>query len=114
MSYYRIIPRDLFNEAKLLKCLGQISLMLNDYPGRWPLTLEHENPEEGFQIEQDDTSGSIYCRSLSLILRDEQQISLQSPLNSRATYPLQFGDQCENVFNEDGAFSEAFLKFIGA
>lgn len=32
MTYQREIPRDLFNEANLLKCLGQISLIAHDRP----------------------------------------------------------------------------------
>lgn len=26
MTYFRVIPRDFFNESKLLKCLGQFEL----------------------------------------------------------------------------------------
>lgn len=29
MSYIRVVPRDFFNEAKLLKCLGQFELCVN-------------------------------------------------------------------------------------
>ena len=32
MSYARVIPRDLFNEANLLKCLGKVALILMDRP----------------------------------------------------------------------------------
>ena len=30
MTYRRVLPRDLFNEAKLLKCLGQLALIIHD------------------------------------------------------------------------------------
>lgn len=40
-SYRRVLPRDLFNEAKLLKCLGQLSLMIHD--GKCELRVEHSD-----------------------------------------------------------------------
>lgn len=30
MSYFRVIPRDLFNEASLLKCYGRLAILLDD------------------------------------------------------------------------------------
>ncbi len=29
-EYTRVIPRDLFNEAKLLKCIGRLVLLIHD------------------------------------------------------------------------------------
>jgi hypothetical protein len=30
VSYFRVIPRDLFNEASLLKCYGRLAILLDD------------------------------------------------------------------------------------
>ncbi len=111
MSYLRVIPRDLFNEAKLLKCLGQLALVIHDGV-RVPrgLSLEHETPEEGFQIEQDDSSGELYCSNLSLFCRG-RLIGLRASYNDKGAYPLRFtmweGDE-GNVFNPDGSLSDEF------
>lgn len=50
MTYLRVIPRDLFNEAKLLKCLGKLYLeaeksggarVNNEFQSRSRLETEH-------------------------------------------------------------------------
>ncbi len=30
MTYHRVLPRDAFNEAKLLKCIGKLTLLIED------------------------------------------------------------------------------------
>ena len=58
-NYKRVTPRDLFNEAKLLKCIGRISLFIleNQIKG---LNYEHTTDDnEGFTIVQDKSDGSI-------------------------------------------------------
>lgn len=109
MSYFRVIPRDLFNEAKLLKCLGQLALAIHNGV-RWPLRLEHESAESGFQIEQDTTDGGLFCSNLILYC-GTQFIELHTPLNSKSAYPLQF-DGVEPVFDRDGGFSDEFVRFL--
>lgn len=115
MSYQRVIPRDLFNEAKLLKCLGQLALLIHDGV-RIPrgLTLEHETPEDGFQIEQNQDSGALYCCNLECFC-DGRLIGLSTPYNSKDAFPLRFvrGDDDEGrVFNEDGSLSDEFRELL--
>lgn len=127
MSYQRVIPRDLFNEAKLLKCLGQLALHIHegrDGSGyRIPRSLvmeyspEHdmEGNEVGFSIHQNPDCGSIYSNTVYL-LYNGMDVELSSPLNSRETYPLCFS--CEEVncvgrvFDESGNFSDDFVNFL--
>ncbi len=111
MSYQRVIPRDLFNEAKLLKCLGQLSLIIHDGV-KVPrgLALNHFAEDEGFCIEQCPDSGALYCRNLEFIC-DGWEFSLSAPHNSKDAYPLRFVRDEENegrVFNEDGTLSDEF------
>lgn len=119
MNYQRVIPRDLFNEAKLLKSLGQLALLLHDYPRRWPLILDWtDEPENGFQIEQDPSSGHLCCTSLTLYQSTERglkQLALRSHYNSRAAYPLfcETNDEEVEVFDELGRFTTEFLELIG-
>lgn len=110
MSYRRVIPRDLFNESKLLKCLGK-------------LYIESENEEEGkivldhygapFAIEQDPSSGSIYVSKASMaVIVNDRDVHLYTTLNSRYDWPLycDYKDETVAVFNEDGTLTQEFLK----
>lgn len=118
MSYQRVIPRDLFNEAKLLKCLGQLALFIHDGV-KVPRGLafeEQDNTEGGFQIEQNPNSGALYCCTLELFFRGKL-IELSAPYNSKDAYPLRFVWDDENegrVFNEDGSISDDFRAVLSA
>jgi hypothetical protein len=59
-DYNRVIPRDLFNEAKLLKCLGQLCLLIDK--GQCPGLSVVQPPcdNNAFRILQDQSDGSIY------------------------------------------------------
>jgi hypothetical protein len=110
MSYIRTIPRDLFNEAKLLKCLGQVYLNAERcYPTI--VFIWHDTDECGhFQIEQNPTDGSIYVENVQVSVNGKV-VRVFCPLNSRLSYPLMFEneDETDYVFNDTGQeFSEAF------
>lgn len=114
MSYQRVIPRDLFNEAKLLKCLGQLSLIIHEGKGiRWPLSMEHVDSEDGFIVDQDPDTGGIFVVNMSLFV-GENHVGLYSPLNSRRPYPLQFEhhDESGDVFDDAGNLSPEFVSWL--
>lgn len=117
MSYTRTIPRDLFNEAKLLKCLGQLALLICDELGvPRGLSLDHDAAAHaGFVIEQDQSDGSLYCLNMELNYR-HRLIGLRSPLNSRDPWPLQFilGDETGDVFDCHGKLSGEFTALLTA
>lgn len=101
MSYIRVLPRDAFNEAKLLKCIGKLTLLIEDrmLPG-W--TYEYDG--EPFAIEQDQNDGSIFVSNIEF-LKSGIPIHLATPLNSRSSWPLQAsgaGHDGDYVFSEDG------------
>lgn len=124
--YTRVIPRDLFNEAKFLKCLGQVSLILHDRVGvHWPLTMELLVPEAGFLIAQDRSDGGLVCPNLTLRLDLSQlhpapvnvkpvEIRLKSRLNSRDAYPLLFcvGGVEGEALNDQGQLSNEFVAWL--
>ena len=95
MSYTRVLPRDLFNEAKLLKCVGQLALLIYDgLP--WPIGLLHRTPPKGFVVHRYEGDGGLYVGNLDLVARvgaGRYRIALKSGLNSRGPYPLVFGDK---------------------
>lgn len=112
MSYMRVIPRDLFNEASLLKCYGKIALHILD---RAPKGVRFASEEvEAFDIVQRDDDGAIFIRNLPLIV-GQWTFRLIRPLNSRRDWPLYAemidGDDAVavDVFNEDGSFTNEML-----
>lgn len=111
MSYQRVIPRDLFNESKLLKCLGQLSLIIHDGL-RVPrgLAIELLEPEDGFPVYQNTDDGSLSCPNV-LLTCNGMAIDLRSRYNSKALYPLQYviGDESGDVLNEDGKLTSDFV-----
>ena len=113
VMYRRVIPRDLFNEAKLLKCMGQLALLIHDGVGvPRGLELVHDDSvNQGFVIEQDDSDGSLFVSNLTLRFKG-RVIVLKSPYNSRDCYPLWYGPDDEQVFNDDGSFATDFLSSL--
>lgn len=109
MGYTRVIPRDLFNEANLLKCMGGLYIALEHVEGRaslWPESVPK------FDIDQ-NVDGATYVRNLFLVV-DGNKYSLIRPLNSRSPWPLYVEtdeDQIE-VFNDNGTLSPDFIAFI--
>jgi len=112
MSYQREIPRDLFNEAKLLKCLGLLSLKVHD--GELPPFVEirlyqdpqrdeYGEPDLGFDIRQDPSDGSIYANGIQILIKG-QQVPHHARLNDRSNFSLMLRiDEVDyDVFNEQG------------
>ncbi len=117
MSYQRVIPRDLFNEAKLLKCMGQLALIIHDGVNvPKGLTLDHEESENGFEVAQDSSSGELYVANLSLCCQG-RLIGLRHPYNDKRPYPTRFslweGDEGP-VFKADGSLSDEFRAFCAS
>lgn len=110
-QYFREIPRDLFNEANLLKCLGALYIETENYQH-----IEISYDHKAFNIAQDPADGSLFCVNVKLLVNG-QEIKLFRPLNSRDPYPLFFYDEddeiAEEVFTDKGKLSSAFRrKFV--
>lgn len=112
MTYRRVIPRDLFNEANLLKCYGQLYLELEKLGLQD--CLVHKDEEGYFRVKQWQDDGSLSLQNVILVVRGEQ-ISLYRPLNARSPYPLWAiivgGDELQ-VFNADGTLSDEMREFL--
>lgn len=110
MTYTRVIPRDLFNEANLLKCYGQIYINLE----RMNVDARLIEPDGAFRIEQNDATGGTWVTNVPFIVRGER-VELERPLNSREPFPLYATtrDDAEYcVFNDDGSFTDEFTAFL--
>ena len=117
MSYIRVIPRDLFNEAKLLKCLGMLSLywLNNTQNARSLYRIDfNEECQGGFDVCQDLSSGDIYSENVTLerIQGESENVFLSHPLNNNSVNPLHFTFRNESwaVFDDAGLFTTAFIS----
>ena len=112
MQYMRVIPRDLFNEAKLLKCVGAVALHVHEYQ---PDNVRIEYNGAPFAIEQNEADGSTFVANLMLIVND-CVVLLASPLNSREAWPLlfcnPFTDDEQPAFNDDGTLTYSFIESV--
>jgi len=121
--YRREMPRDLFNEAKLLKCLGRLLLMHVDRHLSDECKFSHVEPRQGFVIGQNPGDGSLGCANLHMwriqALPDRKRVrtyvDLYTPLNSREAYPLVFSvhDEEAFVFDETGKMTPEFHELFG-
>lgn len=111
MSYERVIPRDAFNEAKLLKCIGQLALKILDKKVPEGLKIEIEESGEPFDIRQDDSDGSISVINYTVIVNDRCP-RFYTPLNSLGAYPLKctIDEEIYDVFNDAGEFTDEFIN----
>lgn len=109
-EYIRVIPRDLFNEAKLLKSMGRLCLLIHD--GLVPAPMEVFYEGEEFEIVLDD-EGSLRIRNIQIKVKDIF-IIFKTTYNSKSIYP--FYAECDNVdylvFDSEGNFDEEFLGLV--
>lgn len=114
MSYIRVIPRDLFNEANLLKCYGRLWICLENRMGRG---VEMPEDVERFEIVQRTDDGWTYIKNLPLKI-GPRSFRLVRPLNSRHSWPL-YAEEIDNpdadpieVFDDDGELSQPFRDLL--
>lgn len=120
MTYKRVLPRDLFNEAKLLKCLGAFCIAAEEYPA---IQVDYTDTHcecfdcgaqfAGFGVNQDPSDGSLYAEQVSVTINGHA-INLSTVYNSKGAYPMYATDGTETVevFTGTGNFSEAFEAMI--
>lgn len=109
MAYKRVAPRDLFNESKLLKCLGQLALLIHDKAA--PEELSFYDTGNRYKIEQRDMDGGIECVSGICFYHNYSKLTLYHPLNNKEPYPLllEIDDVSYEVFYDDGTLTSDFL-----
>lgn len=107
----RVIPRDFFNEAKLLKCMGQLSLKILDCQLPDGIDIHIEDSGELFLIHQSEDDGSLYISNYQVGINGIR-VRMKTKYNSKDNYPL----YCESywdeilVFDEQGNFSQEFIE----
>lgn len=106
--YQRVIPRDLFNESKLLKCMGRLCLLIHDR--QTPVEMSFEEIDK-FKIGLMD-EGCLTIVNLPITIKGIPLI-FKTIYNSKNQYPLFVEHEyCDYlVFNEDGNFASEFINF---
>ncbi len=104
---HRTIPRDFFNEAKLLKCLGRFHLQIENNP-----RIKFDFDGEAFEIKQNESDGSLYCANYHIFI-DGVFVDLFTPYNSKENWPLiiRIHDSEFYVFDENGKPMPTFMFF---
>lgn len=99
----RILPRDAFNDANLLKCVGQLTLLIEDGLIPW-LRLDYDG--EPFDIQQNPDSGATWVANIHIETMGGAYLYFTRPLNSRDAWPLyvEHADEVYPVFDETGKF----------
>lgn len=107
-NYRRVIPRDLFNEANLLKCYGQIYIRA-EHEEETAVELEHDG--EPFEIVMDAADGSLSIANVQVAV-NHQYVTISRPLNSREPWPIyaEYEGTTVSVFDQNGMFTEEFLN----
>lgn len=113
--YRRVIPRDLFNEASLLKCYGQLFIAMEKLAGNRGCFSQED--VASFNIGQREDDGAIRVQNLTLVV-GEHEYRLMRPLNSRQPWPLwaeKIGDldfEPLQVFNDDGTLTTEMVLLL--
>lgn len=118
MGYVRVLPRDLFNEASLLKMYGRLWIALDDRRDHNARLVEED--VDRFDVTQDETSGAITIANVTFTV-DGVPHRLERPLNARDEWPLWVETREDDpdfepvrVFDEDGGLTPEMLTLIGA
>lgn len=113
MPYTRVLPRDLFNEANLLKCVGALWIAVE---GKAGIAFEQEEVST-FAIDQDPADGSLTILNVTLMIRGTRY-NFSRPLNSRDAFPLYVRPALDDdadetqVFTSDGKLHPDMLALI--
>jgi hypothetical protein len=109
LQYVRVLPRDLFNESKLLKCIGRLCLLIHNR--LTPVKMGFDEHGEPFEIKQLQ-DGELFISNYDISIK-KKIFLFKSKYNSKANYPLYLDyDYCDYlVFDEKGEFTYEFIEF---
>ena len=115
-SYKRVLPRDLFRESLLLKCLGKLCLLIED--GELSgLYYEHVRTDSTFKVGCQESDGGLICHNIKFFrTSDKRYIPIFTGLARPGEHwPLlctTFDEEEIEVFDNDGNITDDFKEFI--
>lgn len=111
-NYNRVIPRDFFNEAKLLKCMGMLALKVLDNMTPQGVKISIDETGESFDIALSD-DGYLFLANYTTTVNSHMVI-FKTRYNDKGATPF----YCEHAYNEvevfddKGEFSEEFIAYF--
>lgn len=110
-DYHRIIPRDFFNEAKLLKCMGLLQLKIIDHQLPRGLDIKIDERGEPFEICLNEDHCRLLVKNYPTTINNVV-VDFQTAYNSKRPYPFYclVGDEEIEVFDDKGNFTEDFCN----
>src|SRR6478735_4525139 len=109
-NYNRVIPRDFFNEAKLLKCMGNLAVKILDFQIPEGINIVIEDSGDPFHIVLTD-DGSLMVSNYNVTVNGEDVI-MKSTYNSKENFPFfcEIDDEEYKVFTDQGEFDKEFIE----
>ena len=109
-TYLRVLPRDLFNESKLLKNMGQLCLAIHD--GITPVPMNFHHDGEPFNICQNPNDGALYVANLTIWV-NRVLVEFTATYNSKKPFTLWARTRNDDyeVFTNEGDFHPDFINF---
>lgn len=109
LRHNRVIPRDFFNESKLLKCFGRLSLLILDNEIQ---NIAIKESGEPFDIVTVDDGLTVLNYPVKI---KGVYYLFSSKYNSKDAYNFRCIDSEwneTNVFEQDGTLTEEFLELL--
>lgn len=106
----RVLPRDAFNDANLLKCIGRITLLIED---RMIEGLKYYYDGSPFNIQQNPDDGSTFVANIRFEDEEGNEVFFYRPMNSRDPWPLEmyYKDDEYYAFSREGDWKIDKNKF---
>ena len=111
-NYNRVIPRDFFNEAKLLKCMGMLTLKVLDTMMPKGIKISIDETGDAFEIVLSD-DGYLFVANYATTVNDHV-VTFKTSYNDKGATPF----YCEHAYNEvevfddKGEFSQEFIEYF--
>lgn len=106
----RTIPRDFFNESKLLKCMGFLALRILDNQLPDGISIKIDEHGEPFEIKM-LRDGSLTVSNYDVYVNGEIVV-MKTTYNSKSNFPLFCDYEGEEflVFDDKGQFDKEFIE----
>lgn len=91
LTYKRVLPRDLFNESKLLKVLGFLTMWIEDQMDfmEGVSYIYDTSQTDNFICGQDQADGAFFCKNVKFYLALDVELEIlvyQDPLDPFSAY----------------------------
>ena len=114
IKYDRVAPRDLFNESKLLKCMGKLVIHLENEFRLVPIDSHYKS----FDIRLNRYDNTLHLVNIQFIIEGKSFIldssSFFVPYSSKDQWPLKFHWDWEDhdVLDSDGELDYEFKVLL--